>query len=455
LEICIIILYIIFACAKYFKMSFEASQSLLEVTPLFLPTKTEMVTQEDENEINKWLENESILPTGSLLSIASSPISSPQHFSPPPSDSPLLSTSTSTNSSPIVPNSTSTTTAPPQTMNVPSFFTGMNFSSPLMNGFNFGYSFPQVSGTTIVNGNLPPPMEAVPQQGSNAFPGQFANPAFFPSGQVPLNIHPSLLHMFAFNTFQQFLQNNGSKSSGDDSEENKKRRQSRTLVRRVRQTRPKVVEGKGAIQCKGRNRKKNTQCRNAALMEYMGPRPIYCAEHIELDPVSLYEKCKASYQKEPGDNKNCKEVVLKEFGLCYKHYPDIVEEMVRNHNLEKAIKHQQRINELLTQLEREAAAAKKKDGDLYQRKNKLIPKFLEMKKVISKAVELIKAAQVLSSSAVGFPNPLFSSVPNGLDVQHLAYSTQTLSSDDGTDNEEKQLEGDSLEPSPPKMNVEC
>lgn len=38
-------------------------------------------------------------------------------------------------------------------------------------------------------------------------------------------------------------------------------------------------------------------------MEYIGPRPIYCAEHIELDPNSLYEKCKSPYQKEPGDGK--------------------------------------------------------------------------------------------------------------------------------------------------------
>jgi len=104
----------------------------------------------------------------------------------------------------------------------------------------------------------------------------------------------------------------------------KKKRNQRPFVRKIRQTRPKVVEAKGSVQCKGRNRKKGIQCRNAALMEYIGPRPIYCAEHIELDPLSLYEKCKSPYQKERGDGKGCKEVVLKEFGLCYKHFSDLI-----------------------------------------------------------------------------------------------------------------------------------
>lgn len=152
---------------------------------------------------------------------------------------------------------------------------------------------------------------------------------------------------------------------------------------RVRKTiRPKVIESKGTMQCAGRNRKKGTQCRNAALMEHIGPKPIYCAEHIELDPQSLYEKCKAGYQKERGDGKNCKEVVLKEFGLCYKHFPDLLTNMIQEDRLDKVRHTAVRVGELLAQLEHEAAVAKKTDADLYQRKNKLIPKFQEMKKIV-------------------------------------------------------------------------
>jgi len=124
-------------------------------------------------------------------------------------------------------------------------------------------------------------------------------------------------------------------------------------------------------------------------MEYIGPRPIYCAEHIELDPKSLYEKCKSLYQKEPGDGKGCKEVVLKEFGFCYKHFGDLINDLICKGQFDMIQSHMDRVGELLNQLEREAAAAKKKDGDLYQRKNKLIPKFQEMKKLISKLLDEI------------------------------------------------------------------
>eukprot|EP01118_Nematostelium_gracile_P015433 TRINITY_DN618_c0_g1_i1.p1 TRINITY_DN618_c0_g1~~TRINITY_DN618_c0_g1_i1.p1 ORF type:complete len:466 (+),score=103.77 TRINITY_DN618_c0_g1_i1:228-1625(+) len=188
---------------------------------------------------------------------------------------------------------------------------------------------------------------------------------------------------------------NTQKAQGEtESSEDRKRKHSavKPFPRRVRQTRPKVVEAKGAVQCKGRNRKKGTQCRNAALMEYIGPRPVYCAEHIELDPKSLYEKCKSSYQKEPGDNKGCKEVVLKEFGTCYKHFSDFLNELLERNECEKIRRFNDRISDLLNQLEKDAAAAKKKDGDLYQRKNKLIPKFQEMKKLISSAVETLESS---------------------------------------------------------------
>jgi len=209
---------------------------------------------------------------------------------------------------------------------------------------------------------------------------------------------PQLYQLFA--QFQQIIKHQSEELSDD-----KKRRPVRPVVRKVRQTRPKVVEAKGAVQCKGKNRKKGMQCRNAALMEYIGPRPIYCAEHIELDPKSLYEKCKSLYQKEVNDNKGCKEVVLKEFGVCYKHYTDMVVEMIHKRDNEMIRKHHLRITELLIQLEKEASAAKKKDGDLYQRKNKLIPKFQEMKKIINKAVETIDGSRTKEDADVAPTNP--------------------------------------------------
>lgn len=151
-------------------------------------------------------------------------------------------------------------------------------------------------------------------------------------------------------------------------------------TKKDRPIRPKVVPEKGGVQCAGTNRKKNTQCRNASLMEYIGPRPLYCAEHIELDPNSLYKKCSAGYQKEPGDGKPCKEVVLKEFSLCYKHGHLWLSTLKGVEGSIAAHARLRRVEEVLATLEAEAHAAKKTNADLYQRKNKLIPKFLAMKK---------------------------------------------------------------------------
>jgi len=178
-------------------------------------------------------------------------------------------------------------------------------------------------------------------------------------------------------------------SPGFVMEDNRKRKVFRVNIRKVRQVRPKVIESKGSIQCIGINRKKGIQCRNAALMEYIGPRPLYCAEHIELDPNSLYAKCASPYYREVDDRKGCKEIVLKEFGFCYKHYTDRVNRFILEHNSEMIIAHRTRIYDLLPQLEKEALEAKRKDCDLYQRKNKLIPKFQRMKTIIEKAYESI------------------------------------------------------------------
>lgn len=264
---------------------------------------------------------------------------------------------------------------------------------------------------------IPPHVTNGNPQFMNVHPPMNANPngyqiPFFPEYQIG----PQFMQLFS--QFQQFMK---SYQPEDCNSDDKKKKTARPqAIRRIRQTRPKVVEAKGGVQCKGKNRKKGTQCRNAALMEYIGPRPAYCAEHIELDPKSLYEKCKSSYQKDPGDNKGCKEVVLKEFGLCYKHYGDYISQVVRAGDVEKARKQKERISELLIQLEREAAAAKKKDGDLYQRKNKLIPKFQEMKRIIAKAVETLEGIKPENSSE---------NVPNAPNTIQVAPNNSYLSLD--------------------------
>lgn len=160
-------------------------------------------------------------------------------------------------------------------------------------------------------------------------------------------------------------------------------------LERERRVRPKVVAEKGALQCKGVNRKKNTRCRNAALMEFIGPRPLYCAEHITLDPDSFYSKCASTFHKVQGDGKGCREVVLKELQFCHKHYNQSLDVMLDGSEVGflKARAQLERITALQTQLEAEASAAKRIDPDLFQRKHKLIPKFMEMRKLLVKRMQ--------------------------------------------------------------------
>lgn len=249
------------------------------------------------------------------------------------------------------------------------------------------------------------------QMNGQNVPVQFAN---IPQAMMLPNFTFSQQPMVSTQYYPLFTQFQSLKPNGinlqpeaeSETERKRNRQSSRPTQRRIRHTRPKVIEAKGAVQCRGRNRKKGSQCRNAALMEYIGPRPIYCAEHIELDQNSLYEKCKSSYQKDPGDKKGCKEVVLKEFGLCYKHYGDMVQTIVQKQETETIRRHHERVLQLLDQLEREAAAAKKKDGDLYQRKNKLIPKFQEMKKLTLKAMEDLHIAPIHGDETSPYGSPI-------------------------------------------------
>lgn len=140
---------------------------------------------------------------------------------------------------------------------------------------------------------------------------------------------------------------------------------------------------KNIRQCQGTNRKRGIRCKNAALMEYIGPQPAYCAQHIELDQDCLYEKCRYWQLSGPREWKACKEIVLKEFGYCYKHFGCLLNELTRNGNPDRLLELHKRVLELLAQLRREASTAKKSDVDLYQRKNKLIAKFQQMKKHLS------------------------------------------------------------------------
>lgn len=165
--------------------------------------------------------------------------------------------------------------------------------------------------------------------------------------------------------------------------------------------RPKLDPKKDALQCLGHNRKKNKQCGNAALMEFIGPRPLYCAEHIDQDPTSLYTKCNSTHHLVSGEGKGCREVVLKELNCCHKHFDQITALWpLTPAGLATARSTLARVTEILELLEGEAAAAKKSDPDLFQRKHKIIPKFVQ---IIRQIEQWILDARAGGLSAVTGP----------------------------------------------------
>eukprot|EP00301_Raphidiophrys_heterophryoidea_P001069 c10532_g1_i1.p1 GENE.c10532_g1_i1~~c10532_g1_i1.p1 ORF type:complete len:623 (-),score=144.31 c10532_g1_i1:276-2144(-) len=167
-------------------------------------------------------------------------------------------------------------------------------------------------------------------------------------------------------------------------------------TRRDKPVRPKVVESKGTLQCLGTNRKKKMRCRNAALMEYIGPRPQFCAEHIALDVNAQYHKCDF---RGPEDSKGCKEIVYKDFSRCYKHFKQwLLDDYKGDDALTRLQALHIRVLELLAQLEQEASVAKHEDSELYQRKSKLIPKYQSMDNTLKIHIAELKS-QIKSSTA--------------------------------------------------------
>lgn len=72
--------------------------------------------------------------------------------------------------------------------------------------------------------------------------------------------------------------------------------------------------------------------------------------------------------------------------------------------------------------------AKKKDGDLYQRKNKLIPKFQEMKRIATKALDALDSSR--SKDELSPEDCLCSSFTDADSVLSLNVSMDSLSSEE-------------------------
>jgi hypothetical protein len=192
----------------------------------------------------------------------------------------------------------------------------------------------------------------------------------------------------------------------------------------IRRTHKKrhILDRAGAVQCEGINRKLGTRCRNAALKDLDAGESRYCAEHIDLNPHSLHQKCASLYQKEPGDAKPCKEIVLKEVLFCYKHFEHFVlKDLLEQGNFDGLQRFNALITPLVQQLEEHVEAAKTSDMDRYQRKKKLLNKYLSIRDQIHRAMALLR------QEPLWVPELVPSNLPSGAYAEPLANISATSS----------------------------
>eukprot|EP00792_Barthelona_sp_PAP020_P005086 TRINITY_DN2489_c0_g2_i1.p1 TRINITY_DN2489_c0_g2~~TRINITY_DN2489_c0_g2_i1.p1 ORF type:complete len:316 (-),score=73.44 TRINITY_DN2489_c0_g2_i1:157-1077(-) len=146
--------------------------------------------------------------------------------------------------------------------------------------------------------------------------------------------------------------------------------------------------------CCAKNKKTGKPCRNPALMEYIGEKPEYCAEHIESDPSSIYCKCRSNFGKEIGDGKRCKEVVLKEFMFCSKHlkyhYCDLQTDPSALPEVRSKLA---RCKELYNKLSQEIQIVRHSNQILFYRKSKLLPKYEKLCNDLQECVDRLEQLQ--------------------------------------------------------------
>lgn len=182
---------------------------------------------------------------------------------------------------------------------------------------------------------------------------------------------------------------------------------------------------RNGIPCKGYNQQKKAPCGNCALKEFIGTQPLYCAEHISLDPEGAYKKCAVREPCASGNGtKVCKEVVLKEFGICYKHIHLRLETMLETEEGKETMRQWLvRIREIVLQLNAEARANKKVATDLYERKLKLIPKYTKMRKTIDSVLQGVPPLEAVAMAASSTANKA-SLIPEGADEETIAKAMQ-------------------------------
>eukprot|EP01099_Mayorella_cantabrigiensis_P004412 TRINITY_DN330_c0_g5_i1.p1 TRINITY_DN330_c0_g5~~TRINITY_DN330_c0_g5_i1.p1 ORF type:complete len:315 (-),score=62.00 TRINITY_DN330_c0_g5_i1:64-885(-) len=131
-------------------------------------------------------------------------------------------------------------------------------------------------------------------------------------------------------------------------------------------------------QCQAWNKRTSQRCQNIVLMEFLGPIPDFCAQHIEQDPLSLFSHCKFG-SPHNDRRRRCREIVLRDFGWCTKHFDRFLENYNAHSHLPLLQDKLNIVQSHLRELEESHKAPVKDDKSLYHRKYKIITKLQQMK----------------------------------------------------------------------------
>jgi len=119
-------------------------------------------------------------------------------------------------------------------------------------------------------------------------------------------------------------------------------------------------------------------------MDHNGHLESFCAEHIEHDPQSVFARCSFAENQQLAP---CKEIVLKRFGVCHKHFSVYCNRMTEE-GTQQLWENFNFLTSLISSMISEMPSVKK-DSKSYHRKYKALRKYQFMRLLL---VERVKSS---------------------------------------------------------------
>ena len=172
--------------------------------------------------------------------------------------------------------------------------------------------------------------------------------------------------------------------------------------------------------CSATNKKTGERCQNPPFMGLIEPER-FCPQHIDQDPETPFCHC-ASKQ-------GCKEVVLKRFGVCYKHF-DLYLAGIGNQELEQRLwENLNFLNPLISSMFSQMPSVRT-DKTIYHRIYKSLRKYQSMRlQILEKSKQRSLERMILQRTQIGCSlSPRETELKNQLSKTEASVSPQSIES---------------------------